>query len=159
LSNKPLDKLLTSLLEDKIAIILHLLTDIVDGIGIQLTQLTELSESALDDEGQSEQKVPCLLRTSEMYHAFNHLSEKQCVRLHVLDKTFLLIAYFLSYCVNLQNFVQNSHEVQRLVLYIQFWLNEGFRVVEIILLKEKPDMTEKSIEIHQIQLKLFICLP
>lgn len=59
LDNEPLNELLSCLLEDGAAVVLHLLADIVDDVGVDLIQLAELSESTLDDELQSKQKVFC----------------------------------------------------------------------------------------------------
>jgi hypothetical protein len=46
------DELRTGLLEDVVAVVLHLLVDLVDGVGVQLVQLAELPEAALDDEAK-----------------------------------------------------------------------------------------------------------
>jgi hypothetical protein len=61
LLHESLDELLPSLYKDVIAVVLHLLADIVDDIRVQLIKLAELPESPLDYEGQSQQEVFVLL--------------------------------------------------------------------------------------------------
>jgi hypothetical protein len=111
LPNKPLYEFLTSLLEDKIAIIFHFLADIVDGIGIQLIQLAKLSEPALDDEGQSEQQMLSFLRIGKFNHTVNELLEQESVGIHVFQEILLLISDSVCYCVNFQDLVKILHEI------------------------------------------------
>lgn len=56
LEHKLLNELILRIIEDEIAIVLHLLADVMDDISVDLIQLAELPEATLDDELQAKEQ-------------------------------------------------------------------------------------------------------
>jgi hypothetical protein len=151
LRDESLDEDLAGFVEDKIAVVLHLLVDVVDDVGVELVELAELSEAPLDDEFEADQQIVRLVGGGERHEAVDESFEETCVGLHVLEERLCLVSNDIGNRVDFKDLLDGLDEIERSLLEVDRQRNAFTGLVEVIGFEEVPNDIEDFIIFGETQ--------